>query len=215
MKRVNGIWLPDDETERVMVAAGAKYQHSKLVEAMKYVPEDRRRIALDIGAHCGIWTVQLAEFFDHVICFEPLPGHIEIWHQNMADYKVNGKATMFPIALGAETRETRIKAEWGLSGKSHVDDVLDSAIPVPMQRLDDMKFEVIDFIKIDVEGYEPFVCQGGKETILRHKPVMIVEAKPKNAQRYGVADDEVVRLLESWGAKMVKAIVGDYIFVWE
>ncbi|GAB2890882.1 hypothetical protein GCM10027046_19510 [Uliginosibacterium flavum] len=46
---------------------------------------------------------------------------------------------------------------------------------VPMAHIDTFEFPRIDFIKIDVEGMELDVLLGGKKSIARHKPIMMVE----------------------------------------
>jgi len=46
---------------------------------------------------------------------------------------------------------------------------------VPMAHIDTFEFPRIDFIKIDVEGMELDVLLGGKKSISRHKPIMLVE----------------------------------------
>ena len=53
-------------------------------------------------------------------------------------------------------------------------------ITVPIHRLDDYNFIDVSFIKIDVEGYESEVIRGGRETILREKPVLLVEIEQRH-----------------------------------
>ena len=42
-------------------------------------------------------------------------------------------------------------------------------------KLDDFEFEDIDFIKIDVEGFEKKVIQGAKNTIIKYNPLLVIE----------------------------------------
>ena len=42
-------------------------------------------------------------------------------------------------------------------------------------KLDDFEFEDIDFIKIDVEGFEKKVIQGAFKTILKYNPLLVIE----------------------------------------
>jgi FkbM family methyltransferase len=50
-----------------------------------------------------------------------------------------------------------------------------------VQRLDDFNLSPV-FIKIDVQGFEYAVLQGGRQTISKHRPVVLIEA-PKHAER--------------------------------
>ena len=41
--------------------------------------------------------------------------------------------------------------------------------------IDSMEFNRLDFVKIDCEGFEPFVLDGMRDTIKKHRPVLCVE----------------------------------------
>jgi FkbM family methyltransferase len=55
---------------------------------------------------------------------------------------------------------------------------------VNIRRLDDLAIHNISFIKIDVEGYELEVFEGGKETISREKPVIMIEIWGRVKDKY-------------------------------
>ena len=207
MKRVgNGnVWLPDDEQDRVMLAGGAQYQASKLRAGLQYVKQARR--AIDIGAHCGLWSVQLGQYFHEVECFEPLPRHIECWQKNVG-WKLS--CHLHEVALGDKHGTVGMEIVEGLSGRSHVT----SEGTTPMRTLDSYGFDNVDFIKIDVEGFELFVIKGAEQTILKHRPVMIVEQKPKHGGKYGLSDTAAVDYLVSLGAEVKQEIVGDFVMTW-
>ena len=64
-------------------------------------------VALDVGAHVGIWSTRLAERFKRVIAFEPVPKHIECWKQNMSKFisehnEWGNISTLETVALGHE-----------------------------------------------------------------------------------------------------------------
>ena len=79
--------------------------------------------------------------------------------------------------------------------------------------LDSLEFETVDFIKIDVEGWEPRVLRGGEQTIKRCRPNIIVECKG-NDTAYGEARNAAVTLLESWGMRQLQVLSGDFIMGW-
>lgn len=207
MKRIGngGVWLPDDESDKMMIAAGIQYQCGKFSEVMRYVT--KTRTAIDVGAHCGLWTAQLARYFDSVQCFEPLPRHIECWEKNVGWRK---NCTLHKEALGSECGTCAIAVVDGLSGRSHVSGDGD----LKMARLDDYDFTDVDLIKIDVEGYEYFVVKGGEQTIRKYKPAIIVEQKPNFGERYGISDKSAVDHLTGMGAVVRGEIAGDYILSW-
>ena len=50
-----------------------------------------------------------------------------------------------------------------------------ACVPVPMINLDSLSFGRLDLIKLDVEGMELAVLRGGRTTLARHHPIMLIE----------------------------------------
>jgi FkbM family methyltransferase len=190
-----------------------QYQFAKYEAALKFVRE--RRKAIDVGAHIGQWSRNMAADFAMVHAFEPVPLYSECWRANMEGIE---NAALHGLALGE--REAIVALRCGTPG-SHGDtflapaDQANVAIDVPMRTLDSLNVEAVDFIKIDCEGYELFVLKGAEETIRRDRPCIIVEQKPGKAQFFGVGETDAVTLLRSWGAKVRKVMAGDYILSWD
>jgi FkbM family methyltransferase len=216
VKVVGGIWLPDNEQhlvehmQQVNVKIDDKltYQYNKLEKAMRYVKE--WTIAIDVGAHVGLWSMHLVKRFSRVIAFEPSPEHVLCLARNVP----TGNIEVFRVALGESAGWGNLAFEPGSSGGTHIVRN-DKAGNILIRQLDDFNFKKVGFIKIDVEGFELFVVQGGELVICRDHPVIVVEQKPKGlAERYGVERMAAVKLLQSWGAKVVEEISGDYILTW-
>ena len=79
MKEVNGLWLPDSDTH----FAGFDYELGTRRVALGLTKQ--RRVALDVGAHVGIWTRHLAEEFDTVWAMEPNPENFDCLTRNTDD----------------------------------------------------------------------------------------------------------------------------------
>lgn len=206
MKSSFGVALPDGDTHfsAMMELAGAGvYQLDKLEAAVALCK--RRGLAVDVGAHVGFWTRELALLFEKVVAFEPVPANVECFLQN-TDHLTN--VTLYAYGLGALDSTVRIKADKKNSGKAHI---ADEGEKIKIYRLDRLTLPGrVDFLKIDVEGYESFVLRGARETIERDQPVVIVEQKPDNSKRYRVDTLEGVKLLESWGYEIAWTKSGDY-----
>jgi FkbM family methyltransferase len=207
------VWLPDGEKhlqtqidKGPVVNGGGTYQHHKLELALLYTKQFR--LAIDIGGHVGLWARVLAIHFERVEVFEPLPTHRACFVRNVTAENV----VLHSCALGAAAGEVRIVTDAAHSMASHVAENGQNA--VPMRTLDNFGFEDVDFIKIDVEGYEREVLYGAVDTLKRCKPTLIVEQKPNNARRYGDGDHSALRFLEGLGAKVVAEKAGDYVLVW-
>jgi len=55
-----------------------------------------------------------------------------------------------------------------------------ASVEVPVCRLDNYDFHNVSFIKIDVEGHESQVIEGGYHTILREKPTILIEIEQRH-----------------------------------
>lgn len=223
VKQHQGIWLPDNDTHFAgHLDAGPKidgagtYQHAKLEMALKLF--NKRVCAVDIGAHVGLWSRTLAREFETVIAFEPVPEHQECFKRNLHNPDRKSRVVLHPFALGAEHRDIYIDTVPDNSGNARVAEngSIANSVKVKMHRLDDYFFDNhgINFLKIDVEGWELDVLKGGKETIMRYKPVMVVEQKKGHGQRYGISDRAAVDLLLTWGFKEAWCRNGDYCMIW-
>ena len=202
MKNVHGVWLPDHEKHLVdhfATGIGWTYQTKKLTAAMGHCVS--RKLAIDIGGHCGLWSVHLTKLFDEVVAFEPRPEHRECFVMN-----VNGNYTLHPYGLGNKPMRANIHHTEGSSGDSYVE----AGDDVEIRTLDSFDLAP-DFIKIDTEGFEYFILQGGEQTVKKHRPVIIVEQKKGKGASFGLKDTAAVDLLVSWGYKMQREISGDYI----
>ena len=219
---VEGIHLPLHDTHFPAALHGAPkfegratYQLHKLEAGVKLCKQ--KRVAIDIGAHVGLWSRVLASQFEHVIAYEPLPEHADCFRLN-TDGLVNVTLVDWCM-LGAEKGYAGIVAVSNNSGNTRVavdgDPVF---LAGNVEPLDDVLvnevIKKIDFIKIDVEGYELAVVQGAERTIRAAKPVMVVEQKPGYAERYKFRTGEVIDLLKSWGAKPVWLKSGDHCLTW-
>jgi hypothetical protein len=80
------------------------------------------------------------------------------------------------------------------------------AVTVDVDTLDDLcareAISRLDFIKIDVEGAELQVLEGGVRAIGTHRPVMLMEIEARHAARYRCSPDDITAWLFSRGYSM-------------
>ncbi len=212
------VYLPDGETHLVdwmnrageMVDGKGTYQIKKLRAALSYCGQ--KRMAVDIGAHCGLWSMQLVKSFEHVYSFEPVAAHRDCYMLNLQGHE---NATLVGCALGEKQGFVEIVTEPTSSGDSRVSLTPTQQPLIPLKTLDSFELQDVDFIKIDTEGYELFAIRGAEETIKRCRPVMIVEQKGHGTKYFGFRREEGVELLQSWGMiAMQPPLSGDWIIGW-
>lgn len=62
----------------------------------------------------------------------------------------------------------------------------------------------LSLLKIDVEGYEMKVIQGGVETIKKYKPIMLIEIVDENLLEVGDSATDLVKLLSDLGYSTIR-----------
>lgn len=212
MREIRGIWLPDGDVhlaEQVMnpgnplVDGKGTYQRNKYLAAMKFV--QGRKHAVDVGANVGLWSRLMVKDFEVVTAIEPVAEHLACFEKNVKGARV------LPVAVGDKAISVRIcvPSEHVMSAY-----VADQGELVSVVTLDSLELGAIDFLKIDIEGYEYEALVGGEDTIRNARPVIIIEQKPGHAERYGRGQWDAVGLLKDWGMQEVLVLAGDHIMVW-
>lgn len=215
---VAGISLPlgdnhfaDHLLKGPLFAGKGTYQFAKIERALERVPTSKRGVALDVGGHIGLWSRVLAHHFTRVVALEPLPALHPHFAYNTADCE---NVELMAVAASNVDDEIEIVTVADNSGNGYV--VPSGHEPgvlihrAQCVRLDSLNIHGVDFIKIDVEGWEFQVVEGAQRTIVRDRPVMVVEQKPGNAERYGKARTAAVDLLVSWGYEIAWEKAGDF-----
>ncbi len=229
--QIAGIWLPEKEKHlsgylkqsAAKTGGRGSYQLGTLATMMRHVPFERRRTVLDIGGHVGLWSMHLSKYFEHVEAFEPTPVLQECFDRNVLSHPTEARSnvTLHKTALSNRDGDrVNISFEIDNSGHTHLapsdpSKQIEGAqlIEVTTTIIDAYAFNDVDAIKIDVEGFEYAVMQGGEETIRYNKPVICIEQKAHGFYEWGQYD--AIKLLMSWGAKPVERIIDDFILTWE
>lgn len=153
---------------------------------------------LDIGAHTGDFTkdlTRLAPDCDVIMVeanpnCEPYLQKLKYGYDMVALSNKQGKAELFvekANAIGTGTSLYRENTEWYADGKFE-------KVEVELDTLDNRSYfadEVIDLVKLDVQGAELDILEGGRKTITRSKYVLI----------------ETSLVVYNHGAPMIDAIV--------
>lgn len=219
MIEVGGVWLPQGETHLAdlmrkigrTVDGKLTYQYNKLEQALKWVKDFR--VAVDVGAHVGLWSMHLAKRFSMVHSYEPVAAHRECFLRNCADVSEN--IHLHACALGDKEGSVRIHTAPTSSGDSWVAGEGDIPLRLLDANLEKHKVAHVDFIKIDCEGYELFVLRGAERTLRRDKPCIIVEQKRNHGSRFQIGDTDALTYLKSLGARLRWDYSGDYVFSWD
>lgn len=176
----------------------------------EYCPEEWRMLkqlirpgmtVVEVGANMGSHSVDMARACapGPFYAFEPQPRIFQILCGNLALNDI-GNAYAHPIAIGEAEGEAVVPlVDYGQDGNfgglalAAADT---SGIRVRVRPLDGIGFRQLGLLKIDVEGFEPQVLRGARETIARCRPVIYVE-NDRAAQQ-----QEVISLVAEQGYRL-------------
>lgn len=136
----------------------------------------------DVGANIGLTAVLFSQLARTVRAFEPAPSTHAYLARNIA---AAGCTNVEVVNLGfgeAASEQTLAFAETDRSGGF----VAGSVRPGAGHRMETVRIETMDsyfagdraapdFIKIDVEGFEPHVIRGGARMLAAARPVVVLE----------------------------------------
>ena len=161
---------------------------------------------IDGGAHIGSWSVYLANEFDNVLSFEPLKANYDCLVENTKDLP-NVKAYMKALGDKEGRMSMHDPVNPGNSGAGWLMDGDDFELIT----VDSLNLEELDFLKLDVEGYEPHAIAGALETIKKFHPVILVEQKQITA-RFGLPVNAAGQDIEALGYRLAAKMNNDYIY---
>jgi len=158
---------------------------------------DRALVSVDVGAHHGVYTLGTSLYSRRVISVEPQHARAEALRRSSPF-----NATLVEGALSNSAGTATLKIplnDWDSISRLDFKNTCDTrwrAERVSLLRMDDIVEEPVGFVKIDVEGHEREVLDGGSRIIARDKPTFLIEIEERH--RTGSVS-EVSRLLQGRG----------------
>lgn len=164
-------------------------------------------VVLDVGANFGYYSMMLAVALrgeGEIHAFEPAEETFAKLARHVA---INRIACIHAhrMALSDAPGSAAMHHRDGNSGAAY----LEPGEEVPVSTLDQFAAEHalgrVDFIKLDVEGFEERVLRGGSGVISRFRPTMLVEVQPFTLERAGSSVHRLLDLLTSQGYELKQA----------
>jgi FkbM family methyltransferase len=143
------------------------------------------RIGIDIGANIGFYSYGLRRCFSEIHAFEPIKevsrflidcNLKNVTVHNFACSDVEGESLIYIPKI----KNINEHSYAGLDVNNRHDNY--DSIEIMTKRLDSFKFAEVDFIKIDVEGFEQRVLEGAHNTINATHPILLIELENRHRE---------------------------------
>ena len=209
--------------------AGQVYEQDFVMEFLQDVVKSSKTI-LDIGSHAGSHTV----LYKHInpdckiYCFEPQSEMFKLLEHNISKNSFKDviahnkgvanvaiKSSMSKFVLDGDNVGKAI--EYGTGKRFNLGglQVGNGGEEIETLTVDSLNLTECDYIKIDVEGFEPLVLMGAEQTIKKFKPTILFESNHKviskeMAESFGLSYPVASSfdILKSYGYKDIVLIDG-------
>ncbi len=178
-------------------------------------------VVFDVGGHAGQFTKLFSDMASsgQVFVFEPAIYSRSIL-QIMAGMKFLQNVYILPFGLSNKVKHAEIYTPvkksgslgYGLafvgSNENYKREVIASDIILSTMDhvVNTLAINKVDFIKADIEGSELLLLQGGKETLKKYKPVLLLEISDKALERNNHSGRELVSFLREVGYQKIEKI---------
>ncbi len=199
------------------IARGNYFEPEIILVAKKYIKKGTT--VLDLGANFGQMSIEFSKLVGNegrVYSFEAQNFVFNFTKKNISANNCNN-VTLLENAVHNKDGETLYFPQHDFSHTSAFKGapysglalISDSknGVPVKTITIDSLDIQTpISFIKVDVQGADLFAMQGAKQTILKHKPVIIFEFEQPVQENFGTTFNDYVEFVRSINYKFIDVV---------
>jgi FkbM family methyltransferase len=170
-------------------------------------------VILDGGANLGFHTICFATLANKgkVYSFEPQPLIFNLLSTNILLNGATDIVKQFRLGLGEKEENLKMSPlkdqlfsetciNYGGRGLTNLEEGEEQVL---LTTIDNLNLDKLDFIKLDVQGFELETIKGGEKTIKNNYPIFFLENYPDSEK-----DQTTIKLLQEWGYKNYRLDVG-------
>jgi FkbM family methyltransferase len=163
-------------------------------------------VLCDVGANIGIYTLLCSKLVGQkgkIVAFE---AHPKTFSYLTGNVKASGASNIILVPSAVGSASGSVHLEWDIenSAATHVTPASNATVQVPMVTLDEELrkngIDKLDYLKIDVEGYELSVLRGAHK-IIQNSPRLLIqtEVDRNHLARFGHSGNDLKALMDSFG----------------
>ncbi len=180
----------------------------------QYILQDGKAIAFDIGANIGNHSIYWAinKRFSQIYSFEPIDYTYKILLKNIELNSLEKNIKAYNMGIGEKKSRAILKQEYANNiGANQLEVMREGNILIDSldNFMQDENLTRVDFVKIDVEGFEDKVFLGAKNFFEKFRPLIMVEIFDEYRQN-------IFEILNSYNYSLLTNISKhDYIFLYK
>jgi len=196
------------------------WENKSLHQFFSIIDNSKKYNIIDAGAQSGLYSLYAkylpkSKFYS----FEPYTPSFNLLNDNIKLNNLNN-VTTFNIGLSDSKKINELnacKSHNGLhtmgSNPLRFDDI--EKITIETDTIDNLFYEKniqVDFIKIDTEGFEYFILQGGINTIKKFKPIIQMEWNLINMQQCNITENMMIELINDLDYEEISMVEEEKLF---
>ena len=173
------------------------------------------QIVLDIGANVGQTSLWMDQYLKnkglnyHIYAFEP---HPITYYKLSTNLNLNQSTKITPFNIGLSNIHSELELVEDCetnSGGFRIGKIspTQKGVKIPVTTIDDFvkenQIKSIDFIKIDVEGFEFKVLQGAAGILRLQHPNLYIEFCPQNLMEQSDSPEQIIQFLIEFGYTII------------
>lgn len=181
----------------------------KIFNLQKLLNLNSRLFFLDIGANIGSVSLTLAKLFSNckIYSFEPTYYAYKKLKTNLSLNKdLKDKIFINQLFVSNIKKPKKVWSSWSLSNKKNNHKNHKGSLKLIKKNsyisIDDFikrnKIKKIDFIKIDVDGYELDVLRSGSKFFKQNKPIIFIEIAPYLYKEFGYNSSDLIKYIKKY-----------------
>jgi FkbM family methyltransferase len=150
---------------------------------------------VDVGANIGYYLLMFEQAVGpagRVIAIEPSPENLPELRLNV-DLNKLSNVEIIPKAVGDTSK--RVWLRKGINSGVKPDGV--ASYSVEQELIDNLVTGQVDFLKIDIEGYEGFALKGARRVLSVYRPTIFLEMHPRELMQYDCSPKSIMNCLSS------------------